>query len=220
MTALAHDKLMDRVYRVQRHVYDATRKFYLLGRDGLIDGLKPMPGGTVLELGCGTGRNLICAARKYPKARYFGLDISAEMLSTAGTSVRRSGLAESITLARGDAAAFDPQTMFGHACFDRVFLSYAVSMIPPWQETVRGGLDILKPGGSLHIVDFGQQEKLPPAFKSFLVWWLKSFHVAPRPDLKRFLFAEAQKRGYRFEARSHARDFAWLIKVERPRTTL
>ena len=25
--------LMDRMYRFQRHIYDATRKFYLLGRD-------------------------------------------------------------------------------------------------------------------------------------------------------------------------------------------
>ena len=26
--------LMDRMYRHQRHIYDLTRKFYLLGRDG------------------------------------------------------------------------------------------------------------------------------------------------------------------------------------------
>ena len=28
--------LMDRIYRRQRHIYDASRKFYLLGRDELI----------------------------------------------------------------------------------------------------------------------------------------------------------------------------------------
>ena len=31
--------LMDRMYRRQRHIYDATRKFYLLGRDGAIAAL-------------------------------------------------------------------------------------------------------------------------------------------------------------------------------------
>ena len=40
---------MDRMYRRQRHIYDLTRKFYLLGRDELIAGLKPPPGGAVLE---------------------------------------------------------------------------------------------------------------------------------------------------------------------------
>ena len=44
--ALAADAraAMDRMYRRQRHIYDLTRKFYLLGRDELIDGLKPPAG--------------------------------------------------------------------------------------------------------------------------------------------------------------------------------
>lgn len=33
--------LMDAIYRRQRHIYDASRKFYLLGRDGLIADLDP-----------------------------------------------------------------------------------------------------------------------------------------------------------------------------------
>ena len=39
--APAHASLMDAVYRHQRHVYDVTRKFYLLGRDHLIGELQP-----------------------------------------------------------------------------------------------------------------------------------------------------------------------------------
>ena len=35
---------MDRMYRYQRHIYDATRKFYLLGRDGLIERMSLLPG--------------------------------------------------------------------------------------------------------------------------------------------------------------------------------
>lgn len=34
-----HANLMDRIYRRQRHFYDATRKYYLLGRDPMIAGL-------------------------------------------------------------------------------------------------------------------------------------------------------------------------------------
>ena len=40
--------LMDRIYRRQRHVYDVTRKYYLLGRDELIEGLAPPADSRVL----------------------------------------------------------------------------------------------------------------------------------------------------------------------------
>jgi S-adenosylmethionine-diacylgycerolhomoserine-N-methlytransferase len=46
---------MNRMYRWQRHIYDATRRYYLLGRDRLIAGLRPAAGQSVLEIGCGTG---------------------------------------------------------------------------------------------------------------------------------------------------------------------
>src|SRR5580698_2910811 len=84
--------LMDEMYRHQRHVYDATRKFYLLGRDQLIADLKPPAEGRVLEIGCGTGRNLIKAARAYPTIHAYGIDVSGEMLGTARRAVLRSGL--------------------------------------------------------------------------------------------------------------------------------
>src|SRR5690606_27891250 len=106
---------------------DATRKYYLLGRDRLIDELLPPAGGTVLELGCGTGRNLAHAARRYPSAKLFGIDISAEMLETASVNLRRAGIGSRIGLARGDAADFDAAQLFGRRAFDRVFISYALS---------------------------------------------------------------------------------------------
>ena len=74
---------MNRMYRRQRHIYDATRRYYLLGRDRLIAGLHPAAGASVLEIGCGTGSNLVHAARLYPDARFFGIDISTEMLTSA-----------------------------------------------------------------------------------------------------------------------------------------
>src|SRR6201986_4433829 len=95
---------MDRMYRRQRHIYDLTRKFYLLGRDELIDGLRPPPGAAVLEIACGTGRNLIRAARLYPKARFFGLDVSEAMLQTARQNIAAAGLSGRIQLAAADAA--------------------------------------------------------------------------------------------------------------------
>ena len=79
----AHCGLMDKLYRRQRHIYDFTRKYYLFGRDRLIRNLGLKPGQRLVEIGCGTARNLIAIARRYPEARLFGLDASAEMLETA-----------------------------------------------------------------------------------------------------------------------------------------
>jgi S-adenosylmethionine-diacylgycerolhomoserine-N-methlytransferase len=59
---------MNRMYRRQRHIYNGTRRYYLLGRDRLITSLRPDVGASVLEIGCGTGRNLVLAARLYPAA--------------------------------------------------------------------------------------------------------------------------------------------------------
>lgn len=175
--------LMDRMYRWQRHIYDATRKFYLLGRDGLIRELKPPPGGAVLEIGCGTGRNLIKIAQRYPQARCYGLDVSEEMLRTARQQVARAGLSERITLVQADATDFDPQALFGRTAFERVVISYALSMIPPWRAALAQALRVAAPGGALHIVDFGDQADLPGPFKALLNRWLALFHVTPRAEL-------------------------------------
>ncbi len=76
-------RAMNNMYRYTRHVYDASRKFYLLGRDRLINELAAQPGEIVIEVGCGTARNLIKMAQKYPATRFYGLDASEEMLKTA-----------------------------------------------------------------------------------------------------------------------------------------
>lgn len=187
--------LMDRIYRYQRHIYDASRKFYLLGRDQLIDGLQPPKGGSVLEIGCGTGRNLIRIAQRYPDCACFGLDVSSAMLLTAQGSVAKAGLGQRIGLAQADATGFDPQALFGRAGFDRIVISYALSMIPPWQGVVAEALRRLSPGGSLHIVDFGDQAGLPAPFKAVLLRWLALFHVTPREDLPETVQALAEAAG-------------------------
>ena len=182
---------MDRIYRHQRHVYDLTRKYYLLGRDRMIRRLAPPPGGQVLEVGCGTARNLVQAARLYPDALFYGIDISAKMLATAHQVVDRAGLEHRIHLARADATAFDPMDLFGVAGFSRIFASYALSMIPAWPIAIEQAMARLSPKGELHIVDFGGQEHLPAWFRVGLRKWLGLFHVGPRDGLE----AELGRRG-------------------------
>lgn len=206
---------MDQIYRHQRHVYDLTRKFYLLGRDRLIARLDPPPDGTVLELGCGTGRNLVAAARAHPDARFFGIDISSAMLRTARRKVERAGLAGRIMLAPADASTFDPRALFGEASFDRVFFSYSLSMIPPWVEALEAGLRAVRDDGTLHIVDFGQQERLPSRFRALLFSWLRHFQVTPRADLEGTLAVLTIRVGGRLTFTPLYRGYAWYAELAR-----
>lgn len=199
---------MDAIYRYQRYIYDASRKYYLLGRDSLLDGLAPPPGGTVLEVACGTGRNLIKAARRYPDASFYGFDISAAMLETARASIVRNGLAGRIDVAEGDATAFSSEALFGVAAFDRVFVSYALSMIPPWRGALEQALAAVAPGGRLHIVDFGEQEGYPRWFRSGLRAWLNKFSVEPRVELEAELERLAAQSGARLDLTRMYRDYA------------
>jgi S-adenosylmethionine-diacylgycerolhomoserine-N-methlytransferase len=203
------DVLMDGVYRRQRHIYDLTRKYFLLGRDRLIAALDPPPAGTILEIGCGTGRNLIVAARRYPDARLFGLDVSSQMLSTARANIRSAGLDRRIALALGDAALFESERLFGSADFDRVFFSYSLSMIPPWRDALGRAAAAIKPeGGRLLVVDFGEQQGLPAWFRRMLYAWLAKFHVTPRAELHAALSALAASNGARVTFRSLYCDYA------------
>ena len=211
--AIDHASLMDRVYRRQRHFYDATRKYYLLGRDKMIAGLNVPQGGSVLEIGCGTGRNLVRTAQLYPHAGLFGIDISSEMLETAQHATRRAGIADRTRLERADASQFNPAELFGQTGFDRIFISYALSMIPQWQSVIHETLRHLAPGGELHIVDFGDQARLPGWFKSALFTWLRWFHVTPRADLFGVAEELASKQGARVNLQVLYRGFAWIIII-------
>ncbi|HTK12499.1 MAG TPA: class I SAM-dependent methyltransferase [Xanthobacteraceae bacterium] len=182
---------MDRMYRRQRHVYDLTRKYYLLGRDRMIDGLDARPGHRVLEIGCGTGRNLIQAARRHPQALFNGIDVSREMLASADGAIVRAGMTSRIAVACADATHDNPARLWDLDGFDRIFISYTLSMIPQWRAVVRHSLAALNAGGTLHIVDFGGQEALPSWFRAGLRHWLGLFDVRPCDDLEQVLAAHA-----------------------------
>lgn len=207
---------MDGIYRHQRFIYDLTRRYYLLGRDRLIAELAPPPGGTVLEIGCGTGRNLVQAARLYPTAGCHGLDVSDVMLRTARTNIARAGLGNRITLAAGDARLFEPAALFDLASFDRVFVSYVLSMVPRWPDVVENALRCLGPTGSLHIVDFGDFARCPVPFSAAMRAWLQRFHVTPIHQFERQLATIATAHGLDFDFASPYRGYTAFAVLKRP----
>jgi S-adenosylmethionine-diacylgycerolhomoserine-N-methlytransferase len=206
---------MDRQYRWQRHIYDVTRLPYLLGRDRLIAELKPPSGAQVLEIGCGTGRNLIRIARTYPGVECFGIDVSNAMLETARRSIASAGLEGRIRLAQADAVTADPARLFGRASFERVMISYALSMIPPWRQVLARSASLIAPRGSLCLVDFGDQAAMPAWFQALLFRWLGWFHVSVRTDLKRELAQLADTAGLELRVRDLYRGYACFAQLER-----
>ncbi|SCX32731.1 ubiquinone/menaquinone biosynthesis methyltransferase [Agrobacterium sp. DSM 25558] len=210
-----HANLMDRMYRNQRHIYDITRKYYLLGRDTTIDKLDVPQGGSLLEVGCGTGRNLLRASKLFPTAKIYGLDISAEMLTTAAENF--GGKQDRPVLRVSDATTFRLSEFARNEGFDRIMISYAVSMIPDWEKAVERALASLAPGGSLHIVDFGQQEGLPRPFRTLLQAWLTKFHVTPRANMRYVLEALAGSHNATLEFQPIARGYAWRAVLTLPR---
>jgi len=213
MSATDAATAMDRMYRGQRHIYDASRRYYLLGRDQLIAGLSPPAGGTVLEIGCGTGRNLVKAASAYPQCRFHGIDVSAEMLKSAESAVRRAGFSARIALAQGDAANFNARAVLGRSRFDRIYFSYTLSMIPPWREALAHAFTLLAPEGQLHVVDFGQCEGLPRLARAALFRWLGLFHVHPRAELVDEIRAASAARDCDFSFTPLYRGYAWQARV-------
>lgn len=216
MTDQRSGLLMDRIYRHQRHIYNVTRKFYLLGRDRLIRDLKPEADDAVLEIGCGTARNLIKAAERYPEARCFGVDISREMIATAESSIQSRKLGGRISLAIGDATNFDGAAILGQPVFERIFISYSLSMIPSWRATLERAMHALAPGGKLLLADFGDFAGWPVWFQTAMRRWLAIFHVMPRHDLIEEAAGLASERGFSITSSRLYRGYALYITIERP----
>jgi S-adenosylmethionine-diacylgycerolhomoserine-N-methlytransferase len=208
---------MDAIYKRQRHFYDLTRKYYLLGRDRLIAGLDLAEGGSVIEIGCGTARNLIAIAQAWPAARLFGIDLPEAMLTTARANVARAGLSDRIMLAQGDATDFDACALFGETWFDRVVLSYTLSMIPDWRAAMlqAARLARMARGGRVEIVDFGQQERLPDVFRRGLFAWLDRFDVTPRGALPEVLREVGIQERLTASFTPLHRGYAWAGRLER-----
>jgi len=205
-----HADLMDGMYRYQRHFYDLTRKYYLLGRDRTIRNLDVPQGGTLLEVGCGTGRNMAFAHKHFPTAKLYGLDISQEMLISARKTFATKATIPDFRVA--DATAYTPRE-FGVTGFDRILISYALSMIPDWERAVDASIAALNPGGQLHIVDFGQQEDLPAWFRKLLQAWLAKFHVTPRANLREVLEAQALENNAGLSFETIGGGYAWRAAI-------
>ncbi len=203
---------MERYYRWQRNIYDASRKYYLWGRDRLIAELELAPNETLLEIGCGTARNLIAVGRRYPGAQLFGFDASQSMLEVGQAKIQAAGLEARVRLALGLAGEDDEKGLFARTeGFDRVVFSYSLSMFDDPGAALRSAHAALAPGGRIHVVDFGQMTGWLPPVRRAAVRFLASYHVRPSPVPRATLTALATATGATLRYAEITRGYAEII---------
>lgn len=134
-------------YAPQASRYDAFRARLLHGRSDLIDRLVTPPGATVVELGGGTGSNIDRFGRRMQAlSRYTLVDLCPALLEQART---RAEVHRNVELVEGDVTRYRPAQPV-----DCVFFSYSLTMIDDWRAALLNAVSMLKPGGTLGVVDF------------------------------------------------------------------
>jgi ubiquinone/menaquinone biosynthesis C-methylase UbiE len=127
------------------------------------------PGDHVLEIGCGTGRNLPYLREAVgPQGQVYGVDISAGMLERARMLCARHHW-DNVELIRSDAAEYMPPQPL-----DGVMFGLSYNTMPHHLAVLRHAWNQLRPGGSLVIMD----AKLPPGLGGklvlpFALWLMK-----------------------------------------------
>ncbi len=143
------EKALQRYYQFHSRIYDATRWSFLFGREEVLRrAARVGHPHRILEVGCGTGRNLVSLRRRFPHAHITGVDLSEPMLQVASHKLRDQRTA---LLCRSYVA---PVHAEGQP-FDLVLFSYALSMFNPgWEQAIDAAGDDLAEDGCIAVVDF------------------------------------------------------------------
>ena len=117
----------------------------------LIEQAAPVPGQRILDLGCGTGTLAIQLKQLEPRAEVVGLDADPAMLSQARTKADRAGIELELT------EGLSTELPYEDASFDRVLSTLFFHHLDPEpkRQTAREIARVLRPGGELHVADFG-----------------------------------------------------------------
>jgi len=125
-----------------------------LVKRALIDQADIQPVHHVLDLACGTGTLAVLMAQAQPSARVTGVDADPEILRRAQRKIDRARVPVRLERATADSLPFPD------AQFDRVVSSLFFHHLtwPEKQRAAAEALRVLKPGGQLHIADWGRPE--------------------------------------------------------------
>lgn len=208
-----HAQRLQKFYSPQARGYDRYRERLLHGRRELIERLGPPPGARLVELGAGTGRNLLFFGERLASLECVELvDLCPALLDEAR---RRSADLANVQVVEADAMTWRPEQPA-----DCVYFSYSLTMIPDWRGAIDNAVSMLKPGGSLGVVDFYVADSQPApehtshnTFTRF--FWPRWFgYQGVRLDPAHLRYLQASLPEYELQER-HAR-VPWLLGLQVP----
>lgn len=144
---------LSKIYDTLIHPFEKTQK-----QAGL-DCLDAKPGEKILEVGFGTGNNLLAIARPVgKKGGVAGIDISDEMVRIARQKLEKEGLSGNARLTRGDAT----QLPYEDNAFDAIFMSFVLDLFdnPDIPLVLKECKRVLKEGGRLVNVSLQKADTL------------------------------------------------------------
>jgi S-adenosylmethionine-diacylgycerolhomoserine-N-methlytransferase len=180
-----HSERLESFYSKQAQGYDDFRRRLLQGRKEMWDALNIPDGATAVDMGGGTGANLEFLGDRIGKLKQLNLvDLSGSLLKVANQRIDARGWTNVKTV-EADATAWMPSEPV-----DIVTFSYSLTMIPDWFAAMDQAWKMLKPGGTIGVVDFYVSRKYPDAGRKKHSWltstfwpnWFRFDNVFPSPD--------------------------------------
>lgn len=193
----SHAERLESFYRDQADDYDRSRAVLLHGRRELME-LLPVPeAGVWAEMGGGTAENLVhLGERRGQLSKVYVVDLSPSLLDIARRRKHTLGWSN-VELIQADATTFEPPV----GPVDVVTFSYSLTMIPDWFAAVDHAWELLRPGGTIGVVDFHVSRMHPSlgrvrhrwTSRAFWPTWFARDNVFLSPDHIEYLH-------HRFEA--------------------
>jgi demethylmenaquinone methyltransferase/2-methoxy-6-polyprenyl-1,4-benzoquinol methylase len=174
---LTVEQIREAYRRIAPHYDRAVALFPVFGvrmghyRRDAVAALALAPGQTVVDLGCGTGLNLpFLLAAVGPHGHVIGVDLSDAMLAQARARVERRGW-RNVELVCADVAdyAVPPGV-------DAILSTFAITLVPAFDETIGRAALALRPGGRLAILDL-RRPPWPDALVHLAAWLNRPFGV-------------------------------------------
>jgi demethylmenaquinone methyltransferase/2-methoxy-6-polyprenyl-1,4-benzoquinol methylase len=152
--------------------YDFINRFLSLGidvgwRKKAIRRLKKVNPRLILDVATGTGDMAILANEILKPQKITGIDISAEMLAQGRKKVQKAGLSREIELIQGDSETINFETN----SFDAIMVAFGVRNFEHLEQGLAEMLRVLKPGGSVMILEFSKP-------KNFLIRKLYNLYMS------------------------------------------
>ena len=166
------------LYRRTAKFYDAAVWMYRLTgvsrhREFAVAALRLRPGDTVVDMGCGTGLNFsLLRAAVAPSGRVVGVDLTDAMLERARRRIEREGWTN-VELVEADLREYRfPADLKG------ALATFALEMVPEYDEVIQRVAERLPPGGRLALYGLKHPERWPEWLIRLGIWLNRPFGVS------------------------------------------